>query len=1068
MHQAVERVHVCSRARLDHVSRAAFARHHSAVEVHPDRHLADGVLAGGYGAQLIVLEPTLEPGDGVDGVQHRVHRPVAHARVLEDLGVLLETHRGRGDDARPADHVQVVERVRLGHLGDLVLDDGDQVVVEDVLLLVREILEPLGGLAELALVEIEPELSQPRGESGPARVLAHDELVGGPADVFRLHDLVGELFLEHAVLVDARLVGEGVLAHDGLVGLHVHARNGGEEARALEDLLRAHLGVDLEEVLACLERHHDLLEGGLARPLPDAVGGALDLPRPRPDGREGVGHGLAQVVVTVHGEHGLAAVLDVLPDLHDPVEPLLGNGVAHGVRDVDGAGPRVDDRLQHLAHVVEVRAGGVLGRELHVLAVRPRVLDRVDGRLQDLGPALPELVLEVDVRGGHKGMDAGALRVLDRLPRPVDVGEPHPAEPADDGRPLQGAHLLGDLAHRLEILVRGDGEARLDDVDVQAGELPRHLELLLRVHGKPGGLLAVPERRVEDDDPVHHVSSIALVRVPGSLLVDHRLIQAAAHPHGARGTAQQVQREQDEQEPLRMRGHDEHAQDHEDEHLGGAAAREVHFLEAVVAEGRDHEEGDHHRAHADGGGLPAPDLRPFQEQRGGGDDARGGGGGQTHEVAAVRHALVDVEAREPEGAADDEEKGPEPGHAAELLEGEGIEHEGGRDAEGHHVREGVELHAELGGGPGQPCDLAVEDVEDHPHEDGHRRLDEAGLRGEHDGEEAAEAVARGEEAGKQEDAPPRMLAELLPAPAPRMARAVPALMLSPSHRSTPMMVSPPRTLSPTRTLSTAPRGTMRSVREPNRIRPYRSPAWSLSPGRTRHTMRRASTPPIRLTPTRALPPSRATVQPSFSLEASSRYAARKRPSAYWTSRTSPATGERFTCTSRGDRKMDTRVARPTQPSSTSATPITRPSAGARTAPVTAGGVRSGSRKKPRHASAKSARGAAAHHRPIQPRIHAAAAAGTIKRQPSTATGMRTRSPPRYTRGGLIQDIILRSRAPTSSMGCSASRRRWARKPARWAWFSSTHSRANWPDWISPRIFFISALVSSLMIRGPRV
>ena len=30
------------------------------------------------------------------------------------------------------------------------------------------------------------------------------------------------------------------------------------------------------------------------------------------------------------------------------------------------------------------------------------------------------------------------------------------------------------------------------------------------------------------------------------------------------------------------------------------------------------------------------------------------------------------------------------------------------------------------------------------------------------------------------------------------------------------------------------------------------------------------------------------------------------------------------------------------------------------------------------------------------------------------------------------------------------------------------SRANWPDWISARIFFISFLVSSVMMRGPRV
>src|SRR5215470_8900319 len=157
-------------------------------------------------------------------------------------------------------------------------------------------------------------------------------------------------------------------------------------------------------------------------------------------------------------------------------------------------------------------------------------------------------------------------------------------------------------------------------------------------------------------------------------------------------------------------------------------------------------------------------------------------------------------------------------------------------------------------------------------------------------------------------------------------------------------------------------------------------------------MRRAITPAICLTPTRALSASRATVQRSFSSDASSRYAATKPPRAYATSRTRPATGERFTCTSRGDRKMDTRTARPTQPSSTSATPITRPSAGASTAPVTAGGVRSGSRKKPRHASAKSVRGVAAHHHPIQPRIHAPATAGAIKRQPSEAMGMRTRRP----------------------------------------------------------------------------
>ena len=36
------------------------------------------------------------------------------------------------------------------------------------------------------------------------------------------------------------------------------------------------------------------------------------------------------------------------------------------------------------------------------------------------------------------------------------------------------------------------------------------------------------------------------------------------------------------------------------------------------------------------------------------------------------------------------------------------------------------------------------------------------------------------------------------------------------------------------------------------------------------------------------------------------------------------------------------------------------------------------------------------------------------------------------------------------------------------WFSAIHSLANAPLWISERIFFISARVWSVTIRGPRV
>src|SRR3990170_2802280 len=57
-----------------------------------------------------------------------------------------------------------------------------------------------------------------------------------PADLARVHDLVGLAHLEDAVLVDAGLVTEGVAADDRLVRLHHHAREVGDEPRRAVEL----------------------------------------------------------------------------------------------------------------------------------------------------------------------------------------------------------------------------------------------------------------------------------------------------------------------------------------------------------------------------------------------------------------------------------------------------------------------------------------------------------------------------------------------------------------------------------------------------------------------------------------------------------------------------------------------------------------------------------------------------------------------------------------------------------------------------------------------------------------
>src|SRR3954468_22939887 len=78
------------------------------------------------------------------------------------------------------------------------------------------------------------------------------------------------------------------------------------------------------------------------------------------------------------------------------------------------------------------------------------------------------------------------------------VGGVRAGEPGDHG----AVDLAGDRLHGLEVARRGDREAGFDDVDAQARELVGDLELLLRVERDAGRLLAVAQRRVEDDDPV--------------------------------------------------------------------------------------------------------------------------------------------------------------------------------------------------------------------------------------------------------------------------------------------------------------------------------------------------------------------------------------------------------------------------------------------------------------------------------------------------------------------------------------------------------------------------------------
>ena len=105
----------------------------------------------------------------------------------------------------------------------VLLDQDRQVLVVDFLLLVGQGLEVVEEGLELLLVQGKAQLGHPVAEGVAAGVLAQDQVGAGNADVLGPHDLVGRPFLEHAVLVDARFVGERVAADDRLVALHRQA-----------------------------------------------------------------------------------------------------------------------------------------------------------------------------------------------------------------------------------------------------------------------------------------------------------------------------------------------------------------------------------------------------------------------------------------------------------------------------------------------------------------------------------------------------------------------------------------------------------------------------------------------------------------------------------------------------------------------------------------------------------------------------------------------------------------------------------------------------------------------------
>ena len=157
--------------------------------------------------------------DLVDGLEGGVDGAVAQADRLELLLAALEADGAGGGGEVGGMDGEPVQLVAVGFLLHPagVADQGLQIVVGNGLLLVAEGLEPDEEGSQLLLAQLVAQLLEPGLEGVVAGVLAQHQVVGTDAHGFRREDFIGLLIGQHAVLVDAALVEEGILAHDGLV-----------------------------------------------------------------------------------------------------------------------------------------------------------------------------------------------------------------------------------------------------------------------------------------------------------------------------------------------------------------------------------------------------------------------------------------------------------------------------------------------------------------------------------------------------------------------------------------------------------------------------------------------------------------------------------------------------------------------------------------------------------------------------------------------------------------------------------------------------------------------------------
>ena len=142
---------------------------------------------------------------------------------------------------------------------------------------------------------------------------------------------------------------------------------------------------------------------------------------------------------------------------------------------------------------------------------------------------------------------------------------------------------------------------------------------------------------------------------------------------------------------------------------------------------------------------------------------RSRGNGESHEVAPIEGGGLDVEPRQPQGAAQHESEGGHHAGATQIRERPTIRQYRWRDSEGNQVRQGVQFSPEVAGRPGEPRHQAIQAVQ-HDGK-GNQQCGQAiiALDGLDQRDQPEEQIYRGQNAGQRGPAPKAALTGYPPA-----------------------------------------------------------------------------------------------------------------------------------------------------------------------------------------------------------------------------------------------------------------------------------------------------------------